>query len=194
LACSNAWISKLGNDDLREATDVHNNSRTCLPSCEYQTVTTSITSATFPFEANFHETKLFCYTLLKLALICQNSLTAAILENSVEENEITCNEILKAWQINKLCTENQQSIWKAVKENPRVEKFIYKYAVENFAVLRVLIRDPYYTLIIQDQEISYITYIGNVGGILGLSIGLSFISIFEIVYCLVNIVFQKFFH
>jgi hypothetical protein len=138
-----------------------------LPSCEYQTITTSITTATYPFEANFHETKQFCYILLKLARICQNSQKAAIFENQIEGNEITCSEILNAYQFHKLCKENQQPIFKAVKENPRVKHFIFKYAVENFAILRVLISHPYYTLIMQDQEISYITYIGNVGGLMG---------------------------
>jgi hypothetical protein len=194
LTCSNAWISKLGNNDLREATDIYNKSRKCLPSCEYQTISTSITSATYPFEANFHETKQFCYVLLKLVRICQNPQRAAILEKSYESNEITCNEILNAHQVNKLCTEDKQPIIKAVKENAKVKKMIFKYAAENFAILRVLISHPYYTLIIQDEELSYITYIGNIGGLLGLSMGLSFISIFEIVYCVVNIGLRKFFH
>jgi hypothetical protein len=184
---------KLGNADLREATDIYNKKMTCMPSCEYQTITTSITSVAYPVEPNFHETKLFCSVLLKLSLICQNPLRAAILEKSVE-NETTCKEILNARHVNVLCKENQQPILKAVNENPRFKKFIYKYAAENFAVLRVLIRDPYYTLIIQDEEFSYITYIGNVGGLLGLSMGMSFISIFEILYYLVNILFRKFFH
>ena len=194
LTCSNTWIRKLGNNELREATDIYNKSRKCLPSCEYQTITTSITSATYPFEYNFHETKQFCYALLKLARICQNHQKAAIFEKSIEENEITCNEIVNAQQVNKLCTENQQPIVMVIEENPRVKKFIFKYAAENFVVLRVLISDPYYTLIIQDEEFSYITFIGNVGGLLGLSMGMSFISIFEIFYSLVNILFTKLFH
>ena len=194
LTCSNAWISKLGNNDLRAATDIYNKSRKCLPSCEYQTISTSITSATYPFETNFHETKQFCYVLLKLVRICQNPQRAAIFEKSYESNEITCNEILNAHQVNKLCSEGKQPIIKAVKENAKVKKMIFKYAAENFAILRVLISHPYYTLIIQDEELSYITYIGNIGGLLGLSMGLSFISIFEIVYCMVNIVINRFFH
>ncbi len=194
LACSNAWISKLGNNDLREATDIYNKSWKCLPSCEYQTISTSITSATYPFEANFHETKTFCHVLLKLVQICQNPQRAAIFEKSYDSNEITCNEVLNAHQVNKLCTEDKKPIIKAIKKNPKAKKFIFKYAAENFALLRVLISNPYYTLIIQDEEFSYITFMGNIGGLLGLSMGLSFISIFEIVYCVVNIVLKRFFH
>jgi hypothetical protein len=194
LACSNAWITKLSNEDLREATDIYNKNMTCLPSCEYQTITASITSVAYPVESNFHETKLFCYVLSKLKIICENFQRAAIFEKSFEAKEISCNEILSAHILNISCKENQQPMLKADKENLRVKKFVYKYAAENFAVLRVLIRDPYYTLIIQDEEFSYITFIGNVGGLLGLSMGMSFISIFEIFYCLFNILFRKFFH
>jgi hypothetical protein len=192
LDCSNTWISKAGNKDLREATNIYNKRMTCLPSIEYKKITTSITSSLYPLEINFHETKHFCYALLKLARICQNSQKAAIFENQIEGNEITCSEILNAYQFNKLCKESQQPIFKAVKENPRMRHFIFKYAAENFAILRVLISHPYYTLIMQDQEISYITYIGNVGGLMGLSMGLSFISIFEMVYCMANYLFKKF--
>jgi hypothetical protein len=194
LTCSNAWIRKLGNNDLREATDICNKSKTCLPSCEYQTVTTSISSVAYPYAHNFHETKHFCLVLFKLALICFSPVRAHFFEKGFDKYEITCKDILNAHQVNKLCTEDQQPILKAVKNDPRVKNFIFKYAAENFAVLRVLIRKPYYTLIMQDEEFSYISYIGNVGGLLGLSMGLSFISIFEIVYCLVNILFRKMIH
>jgi hypothetical protein len=194
LDCSNTWISKAGNKDLRVAANIYNKKMTCLPSCEYQTITTSITSASYPLEINFHETKHFCYALLKLVRICQNKQGASIFEKSFNANEITCNEILNAYQVNKLCTKNHQPIRKSVHNNTRVKKILFKYAAENFAVLRVLIRDPYYTLIMQDEEFSYITFIGNVGGLLGLSMGMSFVSIFEIFYCLVNILFRKFFY
>ena len=132
--------------------------------------------------------------LLDIALICQNLQRATIFEKSLDANEITCSEILKAHQVKKICTEEQQPILEAVKEIPRVKQFIFKYAKANFAVLRVLIRNPYYTLIMQDEEFSYITFIANIGGLLNLSMGLSFISFLEILYCLVNVILRKLFH
>ncbi len=194
MTCSNAWIRRLGNNGLREATDIYNKSMTCLPSCEYQSITTSISSVAYPYAPNFHETKHFCLVLFKLAQICQNPQRAHLKKKCFDKNEITCKEILNAYQVNKLCTEDRHPIWKAVKNNPRVKNFVFKYAAENFAVLRVLICKPYFTLIMQDEEFSYINYIGNVGGLLGLSMGLSFISFFEVGYCLVNVFFRKILH
>ena len=194
MACSNDWIEKLGNSEMREAADIQNNSKNCLPSCESQTITASITSSSYPQETNFHESKHFCFAILKLAVICQNHQRATIFEKSLDANETTCNEILDLYQVNKICTEKLQPILNVVEKNPRVKKFVFKYARANFAVLRVLIRDPFYTLIMQDEEFSYITFIANIGGLLSLSIGLSFISLFEIFYYLVNILHSKLFH
>ena len=72
LACSDAWLLKLGNEELFEATDINNSTKQCLPSCEYETITTSISSASFPLLESFHHTSYFCFVLAKLARICRN--------------------------------------------------------------------------------------------------------------------------
>ena len=53
---------------------------------------------------------------------------------------------------------------------------IFKYARENVAILRTFIKDPYYTSITKDEKI------GNTGGLLGLSIGLSALHSVQSVY------------
>ena len=46
------------------------------------------------------------------------------------------------------------------------------YAEENFAVLYIFIKDPYYTLIKKDESMTVISFIGNAGGLVGLCMGL----------------------
>ena len=62
---------------------------------------------------------------------------------------------------------------------------IFKYARENVAILRTLsMKDPYYTSITKDEKI------GNTGGLLGLSIGLSAVSIFEMFFHMIRFIIE----
>ncbi len=181
----------MGDEELSEATDINNLTKKCLPSCEYETITTSISSVSFPIQASFHHTSYFCLALAKLDRICGITRRAVIFEQSFDANEITCNEIKNAFRSNLLCTPERKPIQKFANDFLRVKNFVFCYAKNNFAVLKVFIRDPYYTLIVQDEDITFITFIGNAGGLLGLSMGLSFITFFEIFYHLVNVLLKR---
>lgn len=62
---------------------------------------------------------------------------------------------------------------------------MYRYARENLALVNIYIKDPSVSQIKRDQRIPVIWFIANVGGILGLSMGCSLVTIFEIVHHLV---------
>ncbi len=49
-------------------------------------------------------------------------------------------------------------------------------------VLDIYLRDPYVKLYLRREKITVISFIGNVGGLLGLFLGFSFISVVEIFY------------
>jgi hypothetical protein len=49
---------------------------------------------------------------------------------------------------------------------------MFSYAEDNFAVLYIFIKDPYYTLIKKDESMTVISFIGNAGGLVGLCMGL----------------------
>jgi hypothetical protein len=181
----------LGDEELSEATDINNSTRRCLPSCEYETITASISSVSFPIQSSFHHTSYFCLALAKVDRICNNTQRATIFEQNYDANEITCNEIQNAYRSHLLCTTNQKPIHKNFIFYPRIKTFVFSYVKNNFAVLKVFIRDPYYTLIVQDEDIPFITFIGNAGGLLGLSMGLSFITFFEIFYHIINLCSNK---
>ena len=59
-----------------------------------------------------------------------------------------------------------------------------QYARENIAKVSVYLKDPFVEEIIREEKITLIQFIGSVGGLLGLFMGLSFISLVEIFYML----------
>ena len=73
-------------------------------------------------------------------------------------------------------------------KNEPIKEFLYKYAKENIAIVYIFIRDPYYTKIKKDEAISIVSFIGNIGGFVGLCLGLSFVSVFEIIFHCFNFI------
>ncbi len=59
---------------------------------------------------------------------------------------------------------------------------MYKYARENLALVNIYIKDPSVTQVKRDQRVPIIWFVANVGGILGLSMGCSLVTFFEIVH------------
>ena len=104
---------------------------------------------------------------------------------------ITCNEILQYdTHLNvpkcegRLETDNDDN---DEFDDEKMSKFLNEYARQYFAVLKIFLKDPYYTNIIRDRQITLTNFVGNTGGLVGLCLGLSFISIFEGVYHLFNL-------
>jgi hypothetical protein len=184
-------LERWGDEELNHAMDIESKRRKCLPLCEYQTIRPSFTSSAFPIKSTFQYSSSFCLVLFKVARICQEPLRAKIFEASLIEHDLTCNKILLANNTIKICSKLGEPIEQYVKENPNLSNFLYLYAKNNFVVLQVYISDPYYTLFKQDEQISFITFVSNTGGLLGLCMGISFISIFEIVYHFFHIVCYK---
>jgi hypothetical protein len=85
---------------------------------------------------------------------------------------ITCNKLTTAYEGDQTCQKVSQEI----------KNFLYKYAQENIAILKLFTKDPYYTLIKKDEEMSFVTFVSNIGGLCGLCMGLSLVSVFEIFY------------
>ena len=69
-----------------------------------------------------------------------------------------------------------------ITKNSDFENFIFEYSKSNIAVLNIFIKDPFYSKIKRDEQMTTISFIGNAGGLMGLCLGLSMISIFEMFY------------
>jgi len=64
--------------------------------------------------------------------------------------------------------------------NDNLTVVMYQYAKENLALVNIYIKDPAVTQIKREQKIPLIWFVANVGGILGLTMGCSLVTVFEI--------------
>ena len=63
-----------------------------------------------------------------------------------------------------------------------VEFEIFKYARENLAIINIFIKESYTKRFRKTEKMSRISYIASSGGLLGLCMGFSFVSLAEILY------------
>ena len=63
-----------------------------------------------------------------------------------------------------------------------VELEIYNYARENLAIINMFIKESYTKRFRKTEKMSRISYIASSGGLLGLCMGFSFVSLAEIAY------------
>ena len=68
---------------------------------------------------------------------------------------------------------------------------LYSYARENLALVNIYIKQPVVTKILRDQRIPVIWFVANCGGILGLCMGFSIVTVFEVLHCLTNVTFSS---
>ena len=102
---------------------------------------------------------------------------------------ISCSDILRFNTSEPICDDND--VLKNTSGNPDLVEFLYSYARSNTAVINIFISNPYYTRIIRDQEIPFVIFLGNAGGVVGILMGLSLISCFEIFYYFMNFLYLK---
>lgn len=188
MACSQTWLEQIGTEPLSTAVNHKNVSMKCMQRCDLQNETPTFTSSNFPIEATFSRHKFICLTLKKVSRICNDSQRAKTFEAS--QDQVTCKEILNANNINNIC-EKGKPVFAMTQQNPKLCNFLFNYAKNNFAYLSVFFKDPYYTLIKRDEQLTLISFLGNTGGLLGLCMGLSLVSIFEIFYHFINFIISR---
>ena len=94
MACSEAWLERIGSEEISEASDINNKTMKCLQRCERQSETPTFTSSVFPVDATFSQHQFFCLALKKVSRICSDSSRVKIFEAILNETEMSCLEIL----------------------------------------------------------------------------------------------------
>jgi hypothetical protein len=135
----------------------------------------------FLYRETFPNRKEMCYVLQKIAKICNNSIQRVVFEPNLQSG-LTCADILDLNNTHNVCENNDVANITSISTKPYLVDFLFNYAEKNLAILYIYIKDPYYTSMTKDENIALISFIGNAGGLLGLCMGLSFVSVFEIVY------------
>ena len=85
-----------------------------------------------------------------------------------------------------LCNTSDPNEEPTYEMDPDIQKFIQEYSEQNIAVVKIYIKDPYYKNIKREVAMTFTSFIGTAGGLAGLCVGLSFISIFELFYHFFN--------
>ncbi|TRY76324.1 hypothetical protein TCAL_15908 [Tigriopus californicus] len=178
----------------------------CLFSCQDQSYTTSVTTSTFPNMHTFLRGPEFCLMLRKLKSSCQTSKNITL----DEQYPNLCPLIGQFPQLCLTKTfgpkgeESYIEFFNASHENPLPEEdvlqvifsdemtlrqealqlisLLHKYARENLLLANIYIKDPAVTMIKRDQKIPVIWFVANVGGILGLCMGCSLVTVFEVLH------------
>ena len=87
------------------------------------------------------------------------------------------------------CTDDHKWTGAGLGDNTtRVDEFeaaVLRYMRENVAVVNMFLKQPYCELIIQDRDKTWIAFMSDIGGTLGLTLGASVVSLVEVIwYCL----------
>ena len=192
--CANELGKKIGSNGMNYAINAKNGkSMKCRSRCHDQHSNVLPTMLSYPND-NFDVFKHYCETCLimeKLTMICNDQYKKDIFEKHYAE-EIKCKELLDFHSKNNATCDGFSYFDPNVTEakDTKVMKFYLKYSKENFAKLAIYFRDPYHTKIVWDDKITFTTFICNAGGLVGLCLGLSFISLFELLYHIFKFIFD----
>ena len=130
-------------------TAAHNNQGVllpCLQRCELQTETVLFTSARYPAKQVFPARQDYCYALRKVASICGDINRRSSFEASLDETPLVdCDYILRMNATVELCSISFVPNSTEILAHKSLTKFLYQYARENLIVLKIFIKDPFYT-------------------------------------------------
>jgi hypothetical protein len=126
-------------------------------------------------------------------MICTDPYQKNLLMDKMQ-GSLNCDDILAANNTDPICTAEHLPQLDKLDTKKSLVNFLFSYAKENLAVLNLYIKDPYYTRLIRAESISTISFIANAGGLLGLCMGMSFVSLFELFYHIVSAIIHKLSH
>ena len=156
----------------------------CIPACDVQENNNQMSFAPYPQLGNFFYQNIFCDAASHiLQVTCQDANRKFFMDkkqpnlclelNKFEEyfgNTTSC----EYWPTNYF--ENND----APNENLVTE--LYQYGRDNLALVHVLVQSPYITKLKRDVSMTFTSYIANTGGLLGLCLGFSLITGFEMIF------------
>ena len=156
----------------------------CIPACKVQENNNQMSFAPYPQRENFFYQKLFCDVASHIwQVTCQNTNRKFFMDKKqpnlclelkqFEEyfgNTTSCEH----WPTNYFTNNDTPN------ENLATE--LYQYGRNNLAMVHVLVQSPYVTKMKRDVAMTFTSYIANTGGLLGLCLGFSLITGFEMIF------------
>ena len=189
LHCAITLLNRLGNAKLDMVTyDTSGKNITCRERCEVQQNDFTISNLIYPHIQTFQDHWDLCLIMEKIGKICKDLNRSEVFERYYVEGP-TCQEFLDYHEKRKSNCGSTIHQYDSDTDK-RFLKFYHQYATENIAKVAIYLRDPYHTSFIKDVKISFTDFISNLGGLLGLCLGLSFFSIAEIGYHCLKCIFK----
>ena len=189
MGCYLEYTKIIGNkkNDMHRARNTKTgNLELCRPNCDTQEDNIIISTLTYPNPKTFQDHHDLCLTMQKIMRICADDDRRVIFEEHFQKEKI-CNDVANFEQKhNKTCEEYKQSSLvdssKFDDNDLKMVEFFHNYAKENLAKIAIYLRDPYHISYIKDVKIQPTDFFGNIGGLLGLCLGFSIISFFELLF------------
>ena len=182
LECMNNKIKQLGRFNY-----VSNNGsyRKCRPNCEDQKNSITITSSIYPNGRAFVQRNEFCTLCKSLIQKCNNSKKVP-LEN-VYPGLCGLLEPLSNIDLNQTCSKQEwpllrKMLYNCTSNHCLIEEMVIKYARENLVLANIFMKSPFVTRFLKDEKEGLTAYVAKSGGLLGLAMGFSVVSCFEIIY------------
>ena len=182
----------------------------CLEACQDQQNEVAVTTSRLPNRQTMLKWSDFCVVMEKLKKSCNHvwkridldrqypSLCSLLLVKLNETN-------LNSFHINnqELCIK-ALSTFKTLGGVGDIEKdglkeasdeellnSLFRYARENLALVNIYIKPPVVTRIAKDERIPVIWFVANCGGILGLCMGFSIVTVFEVLHYFCRLIFTS---
>ena len=156
----------------------------CLQRCDSQTESMVISSTNLVSKNAFPHLPYFCLIFQKIARICNSNFYRITYFEETYPN-LNCSYIKSINYERDICYPSDLPNPKVLKIYAEFINNLFEYAQNNLVSLDIFIKDPFYTKIKRDEQMTIISFIGNAGGLLGLCMGLSMISLFEVLYYVV---------
>ena len=108
-------------------------------------VRVDLKSQSLPLLQVFPQRKDFCYIFIKLSKICNDKNRRHSFEATYDTNVISCDHILQANASKTFCDDKFLPNLDSILVEKKMAKFILDYAKENINVMKIFIKEPFYT-------------------------------------------------
>ena len=156
----------------------------CIPACKVQENNNQISSAPYPHRGNFFYQKEFCDAASHILQVsCQDNNRKFFLDKNQPNLCLELEKFKEYFGNTSSCEYWPRDYFKnndAPNEN--LVRELYHYGRDNLAMVHVLVQSPYITKMKRDVAMTFTSYIANTGGLLGLCLGFSLITGFELVF------------
>ena len=157
---------------------------TCIPDCKVQENTNQMSYAPYPQLGNFFYQKTFCDVASHIwQVTCQEENRTFFMDMKQPNLCLTLGAFEEYFGNTSSCEDWPTNYFNDYTDPvDTLVNELYQYGRDNLALVHVVIQSPYVTMIKRDVEMTFTSYIANTGGIIGLCLGFSFISGFELIF------------